>query len=330
MTSVYVFNSNRWLHSQLTTGQTLEGLNLLDRAGPDADILLFPVPEWPDHSAPEPLAKVSRRLLERIYLYSTADAPIPWAPGVFASLDQDRYRTGPFRGGSYVSHPMAEGGLVIRASGLEDADLLWSFVGTVRSCPSVRGAVMALRDSRSLTTDTHDWDARVRWGWQDRLVDEGRQAFSMYSETLRRSKFVVCPRGLGTSSIRLFEAMQAGRCPVIVSDQWMPPPFVDWSSCSLRVGEPDVARLPAILREAESSAMDLGAAALAAWEANFAPHRRLATLVNACLDIEVSQCAGRGTRAKMAVRAATTRAFASRAKTLAVRRARGDGWTRAR
>ena len=34
---------------------------------------------------------------------------------------------------------------------------------------------------------------------------------------LRQSKFVICPRGVGTSSIRLFECLRAGRVPIIVA-----------------------------------------------------------------------------------------------------------------
>ncbi len=322
MVSVYVFNSNRWLHSQLTSEQDLDGLRLVDDKASDADLLLFPVPAWPDGMAPEPLRRIPRRLLGRLYLYCTADEPVPWAPGVFTSLENSRFGTGPFRGGCYVIHHIAEGGLVIEPSRLADADLLWSFVGTVRTCPTVRGAVTALTDPRSFTLDTSDWDARVRWAWDRDLADEGRKAFATYSESLRRSKFVVCPRGLGASSMRLFEAMQAGRCPVVVSDEWMPPPFVDWSRCSLRVAEADLPNLPALLRAAESSAADRGAAARTAWETYFAPRRRLRTLVDACLDIEASERLGRGTRARLATRALATRPFARHAARTIVGRVR--------
>src|ERR1039458_6348850 len=106
MTSVYVFNSNRWLHAQLTSGQDLDGLQLLNAAAADADLLIFPVPAWPDATAPEPLRRLPWHLLERIYLYCAEDEPIPWAPGVFTSLDHRRFATGPFRGGSYVIHHM--------------------------------------------------------------------------------------------------------------------------------------------------------------------------------------------------------------------------------
>jgi hypothetical protein len=34
-----------------------------------------------------------------------------------------------------------------------------------------------------------------------------------YAELLIASKFVLCPRGNGASSIRLFESMQLGICP---------------------------------------------------------------------------------------------------------------------
>ena len=65
-----------------------------------------------------------------------------------------------------------------------------------------------------------------------------------YAETLRRSRFFVCPRGNGVGSVRLFETMKAGRVPIIVSDSYVLPVGVDWSSCSVQVAEKDVAIFP--------------------------------------------------------------------------------------
>ena len=83
--------------------------------------------------------------------------------------------------------------------------------------------------------------------------------------------------------MRLFETMQVGRCPVILSDDWLPPPFVDWEACSLRIPERQVTSLPEILRARCDEAAQLGLAARRAWEENFSPARRLATIARAAI-----------------------------------------------
>ena len=107
-----------------------------------------------------------------------------------------------------------------------------------------------------------------------------------YAETLCRSKFVLCPRGLGTATFRLFEAMQAGRAPVIVSDGWVPPEGPRWEEFSLRVRERDVRQIPALLEARESEHARMGALARRAWEEFFAPEVRFARLGELCRSIQ--------------------------------------------
>ncbi len=87
--------------------------------------------------------------------------------------------------------------------------------------------------------------------------------------------------------MRLFEAMQAGRCPVILSDDWLAPPFIDWSSCSIQVPEARVRELPGILRARSDDADRLGRAAREVWEEYFSPERQLPTLIRAAAETPV-------------------------------------------
>jgi hypothetical protein len=48
--------------------------------------------------------------------------------------------------------------------------------------------------------------------------EERAHLLSTWRETIADSKFVLCPRGEGLSSIRLFETMSSGRVPVIIAD----------------------------------------------------------------------------------------------------------------
>jgi hypothetical protein len=142
--------------------------------------------------------------------------------------------------------------------------------------------------------------------------------FARYAESTARSRFVICPRGLGPSSIRIFEAMRMGRCPVIVSDDWTPPSFVDWNACSIRVAESAVRDLPAILREREADAASLGAAARAAWERLYSPSAMLVTLVESCVEVACERPTSRQRSGAM-IGAATTRESLRRTKKAAHR-----------
>jgi len=86
-----------------------------------------------------------------------------------------------------------------------------------------------------------------------------------FADTIWRSKFVLCPRGVGMSSIRLFETMQSGRVPVIISDHWVPCSYIDWSKFSLRVRERDIGRLPEICQDNEHRWVEMAREARRTW-----------------------------------------------------------------
>jgi hypothetical protein len=102
----------------------------------------------------------------------------------------------------------------------------------------------------------------------------GSQDMIDYIEEILQSKFVLCPGGFGPQSIRLFETMQLGRCPVIISDQWVPIAGIDWHNFAVIVPEREIKSLPKILAAREAETADLGARARIAWEKNFAPKQR--------------------------------------------------------
>jgi len=69
--------------------------------------------------------------------------------------------------------------------------------------------------------------------------------------------------------MRIFESMKSGRAPVIIGDEWCPPPFVNWAACSVRISESDVPFIYDILKERRAEASKMGSAARAEWEATF-------------------------------------------------------------
>ncbi|NJC27870.1 hypothetical protein GGR27_003388 [Lewinella antarctica] len=69
--------------------------------------------------------------------------------------------------------------------------------------------------------------------------------------------------------MRLFEAMRAARVPVVIADDWVRPPFVDWSSCCIMIKENSIGELPQILRKLESRAEQIARNARSEWERVF-------------------------------------------------------------
>ncbi len=84
------------------------------------------------------------------------------------------------------------------------------------------------------------------------------------------SRYILCPRGCGNSSHRLFESMSLGTASVIPPDKWRPVEGVDWSF-ALFLPERNIPRLDRILREPEHECEQRGQAALAAHQEFFSP-----------------------------------------------------------
>jgi hypothetical protein len=63
--------------------------------------------------------------------------------------------------------------------------------------------------------------------------------------------------------------MQMSRCPVIISDDWLPIEGIDWASCSIRVSERHVPQLPQLLAARRDEARELGQNARRVWEQSF-------------------------------------------------------------
>jgi glycosyltransferase involved in cell wall biosynthesis len=318
-----VLNSHRWLHARLTEDAQLPAsLSLVDDPR-GAELVLYPVAPWPDPQAPQ--QGLARALVRRsrLFLFSQQDHPRVWAPGVFASVSPRHRDAASVRGGFFLTGANYEPEHIARLTPrpLEDDALLWSFVGTTANCPAVREPLFALADERSLVADTSAWNDRLRWQLEGPGREQRSEALASYADSLHRAKFIVCPRGFGSSSVRLFEAMRVGRCPVILSDDWLAPPLIDWDACAIRIPQSDLTRLPAILREREGDASRLGSKARAFWEQRYSPEAMLNTLVESCLDIPPAR-RGVRPRAAMLARTACQRESATALKRALVARAR--------
>ncbi|MDB5870836.1 MAG: exostosin family protein [Ramlibacter sp.] len=240
-----------------------------------ADLIVLTIPQlggnrwWLPHRTRGSLA---HRFHAKAFAWDCSDHPLGFAPGLYCSLPKRGFDAMRHRAFSYALTYNSEVGRFPPAT----AHQLFGLTGQVSSplrerifqnlAPSSRSGEALLRQ-----TDNSHWSSLFAG-----TPDEARR---QYARDLAAVKFVLCPRGTGTSSVRLFETMQAGRVPVILSDRWVAPAMVDWHSCAIRIAERDLMRLPAILREREPDWLAMAQSARREWEAHFSDDRFLETLV---------------------------------------------------
>jgi len=211
---------------------------------------------------------------EKCFVYDIDDHPSPFVPGVFASLDKRLHDPSRQRAGPFV-HQLGNHALEPRKP-VTEAPWLCSFVGAVTH--SVRERILSLEGTRLRIIKTSG-----KWPDDRATRDEFKR---QYVDSIHGSMFVLCPRGRGTSSVRLYEVMQAGRVPVIISDDWVPPNGPDWENCSIRVPERSVREIPRLLERMEPRAAEMATAAREAFDKWFSEAGAMAGIIDSCLDLQ--------------------------------------------
>jgi hypothetical protein len=216
---------------------------------------------------------------EKCFLVCSNPFVIPFLPGVYTGIER-RWASARTRPGFYLGRAKNE--FTTYTPTAHDLPYLFSFMGAARNAP-VRQKLASLKHPRSFFQDTTAEFDRVLFRKMDRRerLDYERR----YAELIKASKFVLCPRGLSASSIRVFETMRMGRVPVILSDAWIPPRGPCWEECAIQVSEKDFARIPGILEDRETEAVEMGERARREWEQWFSDEVLFHRLVELCLDI---------------------------------------------
>jgi hypothetical protein len=125
----------------------------------------------------------------------------------------------------------------------EEAENLFCFAGGITS--GLRGRMVSWMQGTKFKEPV---GLLVQGGpWQQMFDRSGLPVKKQYADMIKKSRFVLCPRGNGVGSIRLFEVLKSGRVPVVLSDDFVFPHGVDWASCSLVVRERDYREIPFIL-----------------------------------------------------------------------------------
>jgi hypothetical protein len=193
---------------------------------------------------------------DKCFTYDFTDQPASFLPGLYTAMPASRFEPSSMRAIPSSWDDTSESVFEEATARSSGTDFLFSFRGFRSS--QVRAQIFSApfeRDQCSIT-ETHDW-----WSF-----DPAGQARLDYLAEIRSTLFPLAPRGLGTTTLRLYEIMRLGRAPVILSDEWVPPDDIPWSEFSIRVSETRVRELPAILSALEQWGDEMGSNARRAWE----------------------------------------------------------------
>ena len=242
----------------------------------DADLVLFlgSFGAQPDRLLGHP---VYQRWRDKAAVYTEDDNYLPLLPGVYCSARKDRNsQAGRTSSYAYVSRNGQYSNAFVTADAQPAKQFLFTFQGGSTSL--LRKRLFNLRWNRA---DVLIENTSAYFHWDLTQPDRAERQ-RHYAATLAASHFVLCPRGAGTGSIRLFEVMSAGIAPVLLSDDYVLPPHVDWSSFLLQIPEKDMARLPELVTPHLATSQQRGYLARKAWEQHFSPEREWEAIVDAC------------------------------------------------
>ena len=226
----------------------------------DADVVLF-AEHHPPHDPyffdvlKHPLVKKYKK---KVVLYNDNPYPIVIIPTLSPSIEKSYFNAKLTASAPYIARH-CENESVSFSSTLSERKYLFSFLGASRTHP-VRKEILKLDYSDSFLKDTSDKDLWLL------APDEKKKFENQFVEISKQSYFVLCPRGVGVNSYRLFEVMQMGLTPVIISDEWIPMEGPEWEKFSIRIAESDVHKLPEILLNRKEEAVSMGNIARKIWE----------------------------------------------------------------
>jgi hypothetical protein len=247
-----------------------------------ADVIIFFEPDDQCLARDVRSHPYARQYPDKTFLFDPSDRVIPFLPGIYASIERHRYDPSRVRSGFYPS--VFDHDWIPCRPDAPPPKWLFSLVGDIRGIP-VREAIAKLVHPRAFIRDTGDAPENA-----DGHPAEFYERFHRdFGAVMTDSAFTLCPRGAGTSTFRVFETMKAGRVPVILSDDWVPPEGPAWPSFSLMIPERDVWRLPRLLEEREAVAPAMGALARREWELWCSEPVCFHRIVESCLAIQRSR-----------------------------------------
>jgi len=241
-----------------------------------ADVLLFVEPQC-EFQTDVLTAPLYRAYPGKSLVLDFLDTPQPVVPGLYVGMTHAHAMGGVFEGSAYIR--VADNRLLEHDDPREsEPDLLYSFIGKTANADGIRSAIVGLQHPRGLVADRNSNQS---------------ESDTDYVRTLSRSKFVLCPRGIGPSSWRLFETMRIGRVPVVISDEWVPPLGIDWDSFVVKVSQSDIQNIPTVLTRRENEWISRGQRARDEWERCLSYERMFGWIGDRCVAI-LQECRQQG------------------------------------
>lgn len=221
---------------------------------------------------------VYRQFSDKCILYHINDTAHTLCRTISPSVERTHPNSRSRRSFSYIVrvHENTARGIVQPQGGR--GKYLFSFIGDPATHP-VRRRILTLRHPEALL--------RPASGISAMGMDKSeRESFHRrYIEDTLYSDFVLCPRGFGASSMRLFEVMELGRVPVVIADSWLPVAGLPWNEFAVFVMEKDVSQIPALLESRRGDAVGMGIRARAVWEQYFSPGKVLESLISTATEL---------------------------------------------
>ena len=284
-----------------------------------ADVVLFPQCHMLPHDwrlnriRRHPVTEAFR---DKIMVYDERDRPWCAFPGVYVSMPARYFKEEHQRAWAYFPVPETR---------VTDApDILFSFIGS--NSASCRRSLFTLSHPDAIVAEAHGFT------FYDPTSPQFGAQRARFQAVMARSRFVLCPRGRGTSSIRLYETLAAGRVPVIIPDDWVPPVGPAWESFSVRWPEHETVGLIDMLSDLDRDWQAMSLRARAAYAEYFSPDVAFHNVAELCDAIRIAPSSAtvpdRGIRDR-AYAAAGIDVMRWRASS-AVRRAGKRSWRRLR
>ncbi len=242
-----------------------------------ADMILF-LGAWKAYGQGVADNPLPRKYPEKCFMYSDDDGFVTLLPGVYANAEKPRGISRWIGLGRAESHMFVD---VLNPNIVPmphaQKKYLFSFAGGSTSL--LRKKMYKIdygRDDVLIrnTSDYYHWDPS----------QAGRDARQKeYAETIASSHFGLCPRGASAGGLRLFEVMQMGVAPVMISDKFLLPRGPDWDKFLIDVPERKIKELPQILEKYAPESAERGRLARQAWERHFSPPTVFNGIIAACV-----------------------------------------------
>jgi hypothetical protein len=238
-----------------------------------ADIILF-VGSWDVYASVVRQNPLPKLYPEKCFVYLDADAFVPILPGVYANTEKARWfdlQRAESQMFIDVLNPFVEP--------QPDAEkrYLFSFAGA--STSMLRKKLYKIDFGRAdvvvkNTSNYYHWDLS-QGGREERQKD--------YATMIAQSHFGLCPRGASAGGLRLYEVMQMGVAPVLLSDSLKLPYGPDWDKFLVHIPESKIKQLPQILERYVPESAERGRLARLAWEQWFSPPVVFNNIIAVCV-----------------------------------------------